>query len=80
VLIDLGRGQDRLGGSCLAQVYRHDRRRAAGPGRSRRCCGALFAAIQQLNAGGLLLAYHDRSDGGLLTTLARWPSPGAAGR
>jgi phosphoribosylformylglycinamidine synthase len=34
--------------------------------------------IQGLNADGHLLAYHDRSDGGLLTSVAKWPSPATA--
>ncbi|HTM20508.1 MAG TPA: phosphoribosylformylglycinamidine synthase, partial [Kofleriaceae bacterium] len=69
VLVDLGRGRNRLGGSVLAQVYG-----ALGdappdlddPALLR----GLFAAVQEANAAGLLLAYHDRSDGGLLATLA----------
>ena len=68
LLIDLGRGKNRLGASALAQV-----------------CGQLgddppdlehplalrdfFQAVQQLNEQGILLAYHDRSDGGLFVTL-----------
>ena len=38
----------------------------------------LFEAIQRLNRDGLLLAYHDRSDGGLLPPPAKWPLPAAA--
>ena len=34
------------------------------------CCKGFFAAIQELNDRDMLLAYHDRSDGGLVTTLA----------
>ncbi|MBY0269608.1 MAG: phosphoribosylformylglycinamidine synthase [Burkholderiales bacterium] len=68
LLIDLGRGQNRLGGSALAQVYD-----ATGDVTPDVVSAAdlkhFFAAIQQLNQDGLLLAYHDRSDGGLLTTL-----------
>ncbi|WP_163575232.1 phosphoribosylformylglycinamidine synthase [Halomonas faecis] len=68
LLIDLGGGQNRLGGSALAQVY----------GQVGDVCPdlddpedlqAFFAVIQGLNAEGKLLAYHDRSDGGLLVTL-----------
>ena len=68
LLIDLGRGQDRLGGSCLEQVYGKfsdqvpDLDHAAD-------LSSFFAAIQELMAAGQLLAYHDRSDGGLITTL-----------
>ncbi|MDT0501712.1 MULTISPECIES: phosphoribosylformylglycinamidine synthase [unclassified Halomonas] len=68
ILIDLGGGRNRLGGSALAQVY----------GQVGDECPdlddpedlkAFFAVIQGLNAEGKLLAYHDRSDGGLLVTL-----------
>ncbi|WP_371822629.1 phosphoribosylformylglycinamidine synthase [Methylococcus sp. EFPC2] len=68
VLIDLGFGRNRLGGSVLAQVYGQIGNRAPDlddPVRLK----AFFAAIQSLNADGLLLAYHDRSDGGLWATL-----------
>ena len=69
LLIDLGRGQDRLGGSVLAQVHGvlgdpppdlDDPSLLSG----------FFASIQDLNEEGKLLAYHDRSDGGLLACLA----------
>ena len=68
ILIDLGSGQNRLGGSALAQVY----------GQVGDTCPdvddpedikAFFEVIQGLNRDGKLLAYHDRSDGGLLVTL-----------
>jgi phosphoribosylformylglycinamidine synthase len=68
LLIDLGRGRNRLGASALAQVYdvtgdvTPDVVDAAD-------LKQFFVAIQKLNQDGLLLAYHDRSDGGLLTTL-----------
>jgi phosphoribosylformylglycinamidine synthase len=67
-LVDLGRGRARLGGSALAQVYDATGNTTpdivdAGD------LKAFFDAIQRLNAQGLLLAYHDRSDGGLLVTL-----------
>ena len=68
LLIDLGASKNRLGGSALAQVY--GQVGSAAPdlddaGRLK----AFFSAIQQLNSDGKLLAYHDRSDGGLLATL-----------
>jgi phosphoribosylformylglycinamidine synthase len=78
LLIDLGRGKNRLGASALAQVHG--------------CLGAVppdldnsadlvgfFAAIQSLNADGKLLAYHDRSDGGLLVTLIEMAFAGGTG-
>lgn len=68
LVIDLGRGQHRLGGSALAQVYGQLGERAPDlddPHAFRAC----FETLQALNAEDLLLAYHDRSDGGLLATL-----------
>jgi len=77
-LIDLGAGRNRLGGSCLAQSFV----RTGGvppdvdaPG----LLGAFFAAIQELRAAGLLLAYHDRSDGGLFVTLCEMAFAGRTG-
>ncbi len=68
LLVDLGRGRNRLGGSCLAQVYSQvgDDAPDVEPEDVRR----LFAAVQELIAEGLLLAYHDRSDGGLFVAAA----------
>jgi phosphoribosylformylglycinamidine synthase len=69
ILIDLGRGQNRLGGSVLAQVYRQLGDTSPDlddPGLMK----AFFGAIQHLNQQGKLLAYHDRADGGLLATVA----------
>jgi phosphoribosylformylglycinamidine synthase len=68
LLIDLGRGKNRLGGSCLLQVYNAVGSIPADLDAPRDLVG-FFAAIQTLNAQGKLLAYHDRSDGGLLVTL-----------
>jgi phosphoribosylformylglycinamidine synthase len=68
VLVDLGAGRNRLGGSVLAQVHSQLGDEAPDlddPARLR----AFFAAIQALNAAGRVLAYHDRSDGGLFATL-----------
>jgi phosphoribosylformylglycinamidine synthase len=68
LLIDLGGGRNRLGASALAQVY--DATGDATPDVVAATeLKAFFSVIQQLNRDGLLLAYHDRSDGGLLTTL-----------
>ncbi len=68
VLIDLGQGQNRLGGSVLAQVY-GEINGAVPDLDSPDHLKQLFTAIQQLNQQSLLLASHDRSDGGLLATL-----------
>jgi phosphoribosylformylglycinamidine synthase len=69
LLVDLGGGRNRLGGSCLAQVHGqmgNDAPDIEDPARLR----GFFTAIQALIADGVLLAYHDRSDGGLVVTLA----------
>ncbi|WJW76207.1 phosphoribosylformylglycinamidine synthase [Thiohalobacter sp. IOR34] len=68
ILIDLGKGRNRLAGSALAQVYKqvgHQPPDLDDP----QALKAFFAAIQDLNRAGLLLACHDRSDGGLFATL-----------
>ena len=78
ILIDLGRGKNRLGGSVLAQVY--EQLGNSPPDLDDpEDLKAFFAAIQQLNRAGLLLAYHDRSDGGLLATLCEMVFAGACG-
>jgi phosphoribosylformylglycinamidine synthase len=78
ILIDLGRGKNRLGGSALAQVY--NRWGDTVPDvDSPEDLAAFFTAIQTLNAAGRLLAYHDRSDGGLLATLAEMCFAGGCG-
>ncbi|MBX3706504.1 MAG: phosphoribosylformylglycinamidine synthase [Pseudomonadales bacterium] len=69
LLVDLGNGQDRLGGSALAQCYRQLGDKAPDVDRPDQLV-RFFRAIQMLNRAGLLLAYHDRSDGGLLACLA----------
>ncbi len=78
VLIDLGKGHNRLAGSALAQVYKqvgHHPPDLDDPGALR----AFFAAIQELNADGLLLAYHDRSDGGLFACACEMAFAGRSG-
>jgi phosphoribosylformylglycinamidine synthase len=68
VLIDLGFGQDRLGGSCWSQVC--GRPGGAVPDLDRpELLHAFFTALFELKEAGLVLAYHDRSDGGLAVTL-----------
>src|SRR5690606_37926767 len=64
-LVDLGRGQNRLGGSILAQTYSQIGQQVPDVD-SAEDLKAFFAVIQQLNQQDRLLAYHDRSDGGLL--------------
>lgn len=64
LLLDLSAGKNRLGGSALAQVYNATGDAAPDLDDPQRLA-AFFNLVQQLNSDGLLLAYHDRSDGGL---------------
>ncbi len=78
LLLDLGEGANRLGGSCLAQVFDRSGGKVPDldhPERLKR----FFSAIQSLAAKGLVLAYHDRSDGGLLATVAEMMFAGRQG-
>lgn len=74
LLIDLG--QYRMGGSALAQVYNATGNTAPDLD-SPELFAHFFNAIQALN--GTLIAYHDRSDGGLFTTLAEMAFAGRCG-
>ena len=68
LLVDFGRGQNRLGASVLGQVYdriQGDPADVDDP----RVLKLFFALIQALNELGLLWAYHDRSDGGLFASV-----------
>ena len=78
LLIDLGGGRDRLGGSCLAQVY-GKLGRDAPDCEDPQLLGRFFAAIAELRTAGLILAYHDRSDGGLFVTLTEMAFAGQCG-
>ncbi|MFK8329176.1 phosphoribosylformylglycinamidine synthase [Pseudomonas sp. BJa5] len=78
ILIDLGRGQNRMGASILAQT--HGKLAAQAPDvDDAEDLKAFFAVIQGLNADGHLLAYHDRSDGGLMTTVLEMAFAGHCG-
>ncbi len=78
LLVDLGGGRDRLGGSCLAQVHGAIGDQPADLDDPRRL-SAFFAAIRELTDRNLALAYHDRSDGGLALTLLEMAFAGRAG-
>jgi phosphoribosylformylglycinamidine synthase len=78
ILIDLGKGRNRLGGSCLAQVYKQVGHHAPDLDDAE-LMKNFFAAMQSLSAEHKLLAYHDRSDGGLFTTLAEMAFAGHTG-
>ena len=77
-LLDLGAGKNRLGASALAQVYN----RAGGLPADvddAELLKQFFAAIQDANSRGLLLAYHDRADGGAIVALIEMALAGHCG-
>ena len=78
LLIDLGRGRQRLGASILAQCYQALGDTPADCD-SAQDLADLFRAIQALNDGGHVLAYHDRSDGGLMVTVVEMAFAGRCG-
>jgi phosphoribosylformylglycinamidine synthase len=67
-LIDLGLGKNRMGGSCLAQVYNQVGRTSPDLD-DPTLFAKFFSLINRLNKEKLISAYHDRSDGGIVTTL-----------
>jgi phosphoribosylformylglycinamidine synthase len=78
VLIDLGAGRNRIGGSILAQVtgqIGNDAPDVDDPAR----LAAFVGAVRELQRSGRLLAYHDRSDGGLFATIAEMAFAGHTG-
>ena len=78
VLVDLGKGQNRMGGSILAQVL--DQAGGAVPDLDdAQDLVKLVNAVNALRAGGKILAYHDRSDGGLLAAAAEMAFAGHVG-
>ena len=77
-LIDLAAGRARLGGSVLAQVHGQMGAQVPDLDDPQRLV-ALSRALPQLRAAGLLLAYHDRSDGGVLVTLLEMAFAGHCG-
>jgi phosphoribosylformylglycinamidine synthase len=78
ILLDLGAGANRLGGSILAQVY--SQMGAVAPDvDDAECLKAFFNTMQSLIESESLLAYHDRSDGGLFATLAEMAFAGRTG-
>jgi phosphoribosylformylglycinamidine synthase len=78
LLIDLGKGINALGATALSQVYRQLGDKPADVRDAQQLAG-FFNAMQVLVADGKLLAYHDRSDGGLLVTLAEMAFTGHCG-
>ena len=68
LLFDLGQGRNRMGGSALAQVYKQVGNVAPDVDDARQL-KTFFDLIQRFNDEGKLLAYHDRSDGGMFAAL-----------
>jgi phosphoribosylformylglycinamidine synthase len=77
-LVDLGAGRNRLGASVLAQVYGELGEQPADLDDPQRLAD-LAGAVGELRTAGVLLAYHDRSDGGLFATLAEMAFAGHCG-
>jgi len=77
-LIDLGEGANRLGASCLGQVFE---RSGGAPADlvSTDKLKAFFRLVQAANAAGLIQAYHDRSDGGMYVTICEMAFAGRTG-
>src|SRR3569623_1747342 len=78
ILVDLGKGRNRLGGSALAQVYKQLGHHPADLDDAH-ALRDFFDCIQILNEENLLLAYHDRSDGGLFATVCEMAFAGRVG-
>jgi len=78
LLVDLGQGRNRMGGSALAQVFSRDGGEAPDTPEPS-VLRSFFREIQALNRAEKLLAYHDRSDGGLFVTLAEMAFAGHCG-
>ena len=78
VLVDLGAGRNRMGGSILAQVTRQVGNEAPDADEPARIA-AFVGALRTLQRAGLLLAYHDSSDGGLFATVAEMAFAGHGG-
>jgi phosphoribosylformylglycinamidine synthase len=78
LLIDLGKGQQRLGASIFAQVHKQLGRTVPDLDQAKLLKG-FFNAMQSCLIDDCLLAYHDRSDGGLLATLCEMSFAGHCG-
>ncbi|MFM2121559.1 MAG: hypothetical protein RL722_3027, partial [Pseudomonadota bacterium] len=78
ILVDLGQGRKRLGGSMLAQVLGRFGDQVPDLD-DPAALKALFDAVNELRAAGSLLAYHDRSDGGLWATVCEMAFAGHVG-
>ena len=77
LLVDLGFGKARMGGSALSQVWND--LGGESPDIDADTLKVFYEIMQQLVAEEKLLAYHDRSDGGLFATLAEMAFAGRTG-
>ncbi|MBU1819120.1 MAG: phosphoribosylformylglycinamidine synthase, partial [Gammaproteobacteria bacterium] len=78
VLIDLGKGQNRMGGSILGQTLEQSGDVVPDVDEPQDLVN-LVNAVNALRAKGQILAYHDRSDGGLLAAAAEMAFAGHVG-
>ncbi|BEI80268.1 hypothetical protein CcaverHIS002_0107970 [Cutaneotrichosporon cavernicola] len=78
VFADLARGKQRLGGSALAQVFKQLGAEAPDVENAAEL-KAFFTAVQALHGSDIVLAYHDRSDGGLFTSVVEMAFAGRTG-
>lgn len=77
ILVDLGFGTNRLGGSALGYTY--GMHFGVTPDIAPQAIANLFQYLQTLRRAGLIQAYHDRSDGGLFTAVAEMAFAGQVG-
>ncbi|MDF1797106.1 MAG: phosphoribosylformylglycinamidine synthase [Coxiellaceae bacterium] len=78
LLLDLGKGSNCLGASVLSQVYNQLGDRPADVD-DPVTLKIFFSEVQRLNREDSILAYHDRSDGGLLATVTEMMFAGGVG-
>jgi phosphoribosylformylglycinamidine synthase len=78
MLIDLGNKQNRMGGSCLAQVYGKLGQTTPDVDSAKQL-KSFYLLMQELIEKALISAYHDRSDGGLFVTVNEMAFAGKAG-
>ncbi|KAL8806209.1 MAG: hypothetical protein Q9182_001484 [Xanthomendoza sp. 2 TL-2023] len=78
LMVDLARGHKALGGSALAQTFKKVGDESPDV-RNNQLLKDYFDAMEQLHDAGIVLAYHDVSDGGLFTTLGEMMFAGRCG-
>lgn len=78
ILIDLGNGQNRMGATALAQVYKQLGDKPADVDNAAQLKG-FYEGVQALVANDQVVAYHDKGDGGLFVTLAEMAFAGHCG-